>query len=435
LITTLISAATCVSSIALFLYLYRNPNHIYYSLIFISIGTSSLILNASYSAVDEILIYSVGLSGLLRMKPRVLFKSESIESHWKLSLVFLVYLLVNTILSSSQYFEISNLRFIALYMSLILTLISIISIPQDTKRIPGVTKIAVKINLYVWVASWFILKFFGISWETQQSVTWAGTAYAAVVPAFGVFALLLIQKEKEQKIISASYGLYFFAAVMASQLYDSRVLTFSIVLSMVVITFHMKSLRKTFAIYLIFITGIITAGTLIGGSFSPSDVFKVFAGYPINYVKGASSNANFVLNPQESDLGRSKEIRCATQIVFRKSKSLEMIFGYGQNSHKYVLEQCFNSKSEVNRGAGTVRAVGFAAYLIDFGVAGLFLALLLMLMTFRKFLYEKNAPILILASLLVFSHLLVTNFLESTFLYLLLCLNYLYILLQKEKRL
>jgi hypothetical protein len=333
-------------------------------------------------------------------------------------------------------------------MSLILTLISIISIPQDTKRIPGVTKIAVKINLYVWVASWFILKFFGISWETQQSVTWAGTAYAAVVPAFGVFALLLIQKEKEQKIISASYGLYFFAAVMASQLYDSRVLTFSIVLSMVVITFHMKSLRKTFSIYLIFITGIITAGTLIGGStstaisgggaktaFSPSDVFKVFAGYPVNYAKGASSNANFVLNPQESDLGRSKEIRCATQIVFRKSKPLEMVFGYGQNSHKYVLEQCFNSKSEVNRGAGTVRAVGFAAYLIDFGVAGLFLALLLMLMTFRKFIYEKNAPILILASLLVFSHLLVTNFLESTFLYLLLCLNYLYILLQNEKRL
>lgn len=436
MIMTAFNLFSVIALVIVFIYTLRNPSFTFTLLVGISLLTTSLIVGGSYPAFDEILLMGVTLATLINaLKTRNIKEFKNLrQSNNRTQIIFILYLLVNTLTSFLDNLLTSNLRFISLYGSLLIVLLFLQRTPQDKSRIENVTIFCIRANLFTWVLYWIFLKMINVDWATQQAKTWAGTSYAALVPSVGLMLLLLIGDESLRKIPSRKYHAYFFVSVIASVIYDSRVFSAAIFVVLIYLMFRVRSVRQIALLLVLLIGGQITGNVMVASNVSLnkfsigqdktlSELTKTIN--PIGQVKTLSESAQFINNPRSSDLDRSQQINCATRLIILESKWKNMLFGYGQSTHKQVMWKCHHVESQTSDTNKLIRPVGYAAYLIDFGVLGILLLLILVFKITLQALKTEFGRQKAFVILWILSWSFVTNDLDHLFVYIILLFNFL----------
>jgi hypothetical protein len=430
---TILNSTAILAAVSLFAILLVRPAWSYYALTITSLGATSIIVAGSYPALDEILLTVISVTSCLAViKGKVMLKSRFFQTSEKYKIFFVFYLLTNTTISSILHFEKSNLRFTLLFSNILILLITLPHLPQDKEKLSFLCSLSIKINLYIWVAYWIVLKFYNLDWAEQQSVSWAGTAYAAIVPSLGLVILLLIGKQSPVTKLPKGYLFYYSISVFASVFYDSRVLIFAVILSTLVVFIRLKSLRASFIVGAVFLVSQYAASAIMSNEISTN----IRATNVINdlqeFSSSISQSVQFINNPRTSDLDRSEQIGCSTRLLLFESTALEAIFGYGQNAHKRVMFSCLPDELKNLNGGDPVRPVGYAAYIIDFGLVGIFGVLFLLLVVTRDLLRSKSGMYYIIIPFWLFSFSLVTNNLDHTLVYQILIFDLLKNLLRNQ---
>lgn len=441
MIMTALNLFSVIALVIVFIYTLRNPSFTFTLLVGISLLTTSLIVGGSYPAFDEILLMGVTLAILINaLKPRNIKETKNLrQSNNKIQIIFILYLFVNTLTSFLDNLLTSNLRFISLYGSLLILLLFLQRTPQDNSRIENVTLFCIRANLFTWVLYWIFLKMINVDWATQQAKTWAGTSYAALVPSIGLMLLLLIGDESVRKIPSRGYHAYFFVSVIASVIYDSRVFSAAIFVVLIYLVFRVRSAREIALLLVLLIGGQITGNVMVASKVSINLYSNLFSTNgkvnnlseltksinPIGQVKSLSESAQFINNPRASDLDRSQQINCATRLITLESKWQNMLFGYGQSAHKQVMWKCLPVGSLTSDTNKLIRPVGYAAYIVDFGVLGILLLLILVFKIILQTLKTEFGRQKVFLILWILSWSLITNDLDHLFVYLILLFNFL----------
>ena len=418
MISTALSALSVLSMILVFIFTLKKPNLTLYLMTGISLLTTSLIVGGSYPAFDEILVFGVALALFVNQIKVTVQQNTKVTGIFnkKAEIVFILFLLLNSLFHSAIDFEISNLRFVLLFGCLLLVVVFSAQIPQETRTLSVITLFCIKANLYAWVLYWILLKFLGVDWATEQAKTWAGTSYAALVPAVGLLLLFLIENENSRKIPSRSYHLYFFVSVVASVLYDSRVMSFAVYIVAFYLVFRIRSIRATVLLFVVLVIGQFIGNILVGNS--------PFEANPFGKFNSLSESIQFINNPRVSDLDRSQQINCSFSLVVQKSSWENMIFGYGQNAHKHVMRKCLLPENDVSVEKKLIRPVGFAAFIVDFGLLGLLLLMILVTKTILNALKSDFGVLKSLLILWILSWSFLTNNLDHLFVYLVLLFNF-----------
>jgi len=331
----------------------------------------------------------------------------------KEELLLLTFLFLNSLLGLVYFQSISNLRFTFIFFTYITLVLYFNKIKQDTSKVLKYSLKVFAIYLYCWIAYWLTLSVLGIDWTDQQARSLSGSAQAAIVPFIGIYLLAHQTNLRESSSQTFKFWLNLTLSLLASFLFDSRVLYLTLIVLIFIILFQYRSLR-------IF--------TFVGASFMAVAIFSSIlgnlgllsgsnsTGWFLNQTSNSQRYLELLNNPRNSDADRSIQISCATRIILKESPLKNEVFGYGQNQHKKIMVQC---TPDIDRLI--VRPVGFAAYLIDFGLFGLFGFLLVfakrVIEIMRSTLKEKIFFVLMLAILTGWS--LITNYLDNSVLFLL----------------
>jgi len=415
--TLLILVFTLLVAIFFAVFVWLKPNYVISMMIVSSIITSSMILLSKYPAVDELIWAMMSIVAI----SKILFNRKNLEFRrlleWKrlLVLILILFLLLNTLVSAALNFHLANLRFITLYSSIAVLFAFTNLYEQEIKKAANFFKVSFTIHNFFWVGNWYILTVLGLDWNLQQSINWAGSSYAALVPSASLFVMLYLSK-LEKKPISISFWISYIVLIIASQIYDSRVMEFTIILVTVTIFFWFMSVGNLVTV----LTFGILALSLSNVSVSYYDRnFTTYTNAKVNLVKSLevlTESSTFLTSPRRTDRDRNVQIECANRIMLSFDRPFNSIFGFGQDNHKTILWDCVISSFLSNNGSGIIRPVGYAAFLIDFGLVGLTLfggvvVFLLLALPRKPFLSR-----IILLYLL--SWALLTNNLDHTFFYL-----------------
>lgn len=421
---TILNTIAILSAIILFFTLISRPAWSHYALTLTSLTTTSIIVGGLYPALDEILLSVMSFTSLITIvKSKKTLNIPELTRVEKFRIIFISYLIVNTATSALIDFEKSNLRFLLLFVNIFILAITLPMLPQETEKTSLVCQIAIKINLYLWIGYWVFLRIFQIDWATQQSVSWAGTAYAAIVPSIGLVLLSFIGPRSGVLKLPKGYLLYYCLSTFASIFYDSRVLNFVIILVTILLCVRLRSTKSIVILFLAFIISQSTASAIVSGELSLNSnslgpIFKISG-----YVSSMVESAQFINNPRTSDQDRSSQIRCSTRILLTESHPPQAIFGYGQNMHKKVLFACLPDKLQILNAGAPVRPVGFAAFIIDFGLFGVFGLIFLIVYMARETLRNKSGKYFVLVLFMLVSFSLVTNYLDHSLVYQILFLD------------
>jgi len=407
-------------------YTLKKPNYIFSVLVGISCLTTSLIVGGSYPAFDEILLFGLTCSLIINLLRSKRPEEDNLKRQLnnRTGVLFIVYLILNTFISLFLDFQISNLRFILLYGCLFLIVLYIGKVPQDKSNIIPITVFCISANLYAWVFYWIFLYLMNVDWATQQAKTWSGTTYAALVPSVGLLLLLLIENESNRKIPSLKYQVYFFTSVLASILYDSRVLSSATLLAFIYLALRKRSIKGSFVLLILLLMGQF-AGSLMVASNLSVNVSKIGGiTNPVDQLVTLTDSIQFVYAPRTSDLDRSQQINCSTKLIFLDSGLQNKVFGYGQNAHKDVMRRCLPAENQALDSQKLVRPVGYAAFIVDFGLFGVLLLMVLVFKSMQSAYKTRFGAEKAFLILWILSWSLVTNDLDHLFIYLVLLLNF-----------
>jgi hypothetical protein len=100
------------------------------------------------------------------------------------------------------------------------------------------------------------------------------------------------------------------------------------------------------------------------------------------------------------------------------------VFGYGQNAHKDVMRRCLSAENLTLDSKKLVRPVGYAAYIVDYGLLGVVLLMVIVFKSTLKAYKTKFGAEKVFLILWILSWSLVTNDLDHLFVYIVLLLNY-----------
>jgi len=412
--------------VIVFGYILKKPNYIFSLLVGISLLTTSLIIGGSYPAFDEVLLFGVTGALIINLLRTKSFRKDNFKRQIKnkTGILFIVYLMLNTLISSFRDFQISNLRFILLYGCLFIIVFYKEKIPQDKSKIIPITVFCISANLYSWVFYWIFLYLINVDWATQQAKTWAGTSYAALIPSVGLLLLLLIENESNRKIPSLKYLFYFFTSVLASILYDSRVLSSATLLALIYLTFRKRSIKGISILLALLVMGQVVGSLMVASNLSINVNKLGGIANPVAQVSTLSDSIQFVYAPRSSDLDRSQQINCSTKLIFLESGLQNKVFGYGQSAHKDVMRRCLPLGDQALASKKLIRPVGYAAYIVDFGLFGVLLLVLLVLRSIQSVYKTKFGVEKAFLILWILSWSLVTNDLDHLFIYVVLLLNF-----------
>jgi hypothetical protein len=380
------------------------------------------------TAVDEFLYLVLALFCIttFRLRDRLGSKSSTLGT------LLLLYLLISTVIKMLISPSHSTLRFTLILASYVVLREYILRKPQDSKNLKRFNIFGYSMYLYSWLFYGVLLSLLGIDWNEKQANWWAGSAYAAIIPSLGIYVMafyFLQDKSKSTKYFWTNFAFTFVAAY----LFDSRVLYFSaisLILLILILNFSFRTLSKILIVA--FLTFSVTSVMSYNGINNGSGPREWYSSQTLNTQK----NLQLITNPRDSDEDRSWQINCAVKLVLNlqdnrilESNShtvIQSIFGYGQNNHKRVLLRCFGM--EPKSSSGDVRTVGFAAYLLDFGILGFALLALLILqqgISLVRF-GNKNSWILLACFGQLLSFALITNYLDHSILFLGLFTTYFY---------
>ena len=410
----------------------KTKHQLYLAVLCISIITSAFVFKGA-TIVDEffnLFLAMVCLVILLTNKQ----KNTSTFKNIKMEIFFLMYLLVNSIISlflnsdnsKLRNYNESTSRFIVVYVAMIIFVITFNAIPQDFSNLIKVSMILFSLNLYIWVMYWLILKFYGVSWELEQAKSYSGSTYAALLPAFGLLLYLVKFKNSSNKYLRTSFIVNYLITLLASYMYSSRVLFGVLLIVSIILISNMKKVIPVILfgisiIFVVFTQTIFTDGITNNVKTITNDKVSFISIQKFNDVK---SSINFIFNPRLTDNDRSSQIKCSINLITGSASFKEEVFGYGQSVHKSMMYRC--AGLDPSTPGAPARPVGIAAFILDYGLvgAGLGLALFLKLL-FLTFRY-KNTLINLVILFLIPGWLFVANVLDHSFIYIVLFLNYNY---------
>ena len=397
----------------------------YYKLIVISsLSLSSLVLFGKYPIADEVALTVIAgylLLHFIKNRKELNFRRFSRETLFKF--IIIGYFTFNTLISIFTEYSHSKLRFLNIFLSMFVFVAAMKIIHSDNLKIRNIVKKALHVNLYIWITYYLILRFLGIDWNSQQSVTYVGSTYAAFVPALGLVILLLFEKNTTKKNFQREYLFFYGGSVLAWQFYYSRVLGFSLLLTTVIAISIKKNFMSVITLILVFLSAHFISGAIITANYGNEVALQVNNPNVVDIVKETKSSANFIVQPRSSDADRSHQIRCSTKLITSNDKFLIKLFGYGQNNHKKALQACMEEKFGPISPDKVIRPVGYAALITDFGLVGLILVTALFIMTLVKFKSEKGFLLYAVMIFQLAGWSLVTNHLDHSAIYLILFLN------------
>ena len=397
----------------------KNPDKIYVLLTGISVLSSSLIFDQKAPIVDEIFFLVLAIFCAIKLVVKPAFNFRSLVKSSKVELTILVYLITNCVLSFYYQQANSSLRFTILFSTFLVFLIYIKSIHQNLQSFSRNTLRFFSIYLYCWVAYWIVLAALGIDWGSQQSKSLAGSSYAAIVPFVGLSVLSYAYCFYKTNLINKLFWINFVTTIVASQLFDSRALYLSIFILSGYLLISKFSIKMATKLIFSFVMALIVSNLL--GTLAPPQSTNTYKSSSVQ-LENLKDSINFIDQPRVSDEDRSHQIRCATRLITRESQFTNLLFGYGQNNHKTELLRCYGLDPSTP-GSG-VRPVGYAAFIVDFGIVGLLGILVLYLKRMKQLLFkEKSVLFSITLTLLIFWSL-ITNYLDHSLLLLILFLDF-----------
>lgn len=398
---------------------FKNPNNIYLWLTGISILTSSLIFDQKAPVVDEIffLVLAIFCAVMLVLKPKFNFRSLGKTS--KIEITVMVYLISNCVLSFYYLQANSSLRFAVLFSTFLIFLIYIKSTQQNLESLSRNSIRFFSVYLYGWVAYWIILAILGIDWGSQQSKSLAGSSYAAIVAFIGLNLIGYSYSNSNTRLISRLFWINFVTTIVASQLFDSRALYLSIFILGGYLLTSKFSIKMATKLILSFVMALIISNLL--GTLAPSQSSNTYKSSSVQ-LENLKDSINFIDKPRVSDEDRSHQIRCATSLIMRESPLANQLFGYGQNNHKTELLRCYGLDPSTP-GSG-VRPVGYAAFVVDFGIVGILGIFFLFLKRMKQLIFEQRSVLLSVTLTLLIFWSLITNYLDHSLLLLVLFLDY-----------
>jgi len=416
----------------LLVYVLKYQEKIYLAIVTISIVSSSFIF-IGRSIVDEILNTLLAICCLV-----LLFKNKRKYSfclkNIKIEILLLVYLILNSffslILNSEnsklRNYNESTLRFISIYLAVLIFVITLNTIPQDYSSLIKVSPVLFSVNLYFWVAYWLILEFNGVSWELEQAKTYSGSTYASLVPAFGLLFNLIVLNNNSNKSFKIFFIINYLITLLASFMYSSRVLFGVLVIVAIVIVSQLKKLLPALAFGIIIILVLFTQNIFTPGATSnyPVNINKKLSFFDVEKFNEFKNSITFINSPRLTDSDRSSQIKCSVNLITEQASLKEEVFGFGQSLHKSMMYKC--SGLDPSTPGAPARPVGFAAFILDYGLIGISLALVL----FFKLLYvsfrNRNFFVSSIILILIPSWLFIANILDHSFIYVVLFLSYIY---------
>jgi len=410
----------------------RSKHQMYLVALCISIITSAFVFKGA-TIIDELLNLFLAMLCILILltnsqKYKVTIKNVKIE------ILLLTYLLVNSIISlflNSDHSKLRNynestLRFIAVYLAIMIFVVTFNTIPQDFFNVIKVSIILFSVNLYIWVTYWLILKIFGVNWELEQAKSYSGSTYAALLPAFGLLLHLVLFKNSSDKFLRSSFIVNFLITLLATYLYSSRVLFGVLLIVSIILIVNMRKFIPVILfgisiIFVVFTQSIFTPGVSSNYQTITNDKTNFFSMEKFNELK---SSINFVFSPRLTDGDRSSQIKCSINLITDSASLKEKVFGFGQSVHKSMMYRC--AGLDPSTPGAPARPVGIAAFILDYGLMGVGLALVLFLKLVFLSCRSKNTFTNLVILFLIPGWLFVANVLDHSFIYIVLFLNYIY---------
>jgi len=409
--------AACVFLI--FIALKKNPGKtLIYSGIIATI-TPSLIFKQTAPLFDEVLLGV--LAALILFKCLVNRRIRDLKfTEFKIETVTLFYLLINTCLSFSSAPSISQMRFILIFCTFILLLIILSQEFIKIEKLSLIAQLTSSLYLYMWIAYWIILVVLKIDWADQQSKSLAGSVYSAIVPLFGIYILAYSFVTDGSENIKKLFWINYPLTILASLLFDTRALLMAIVVLTFTLILYKRSLKFLFRILAVFVITMIVSNFV--GNFALADSKNIHKG-SITQLESIVQDVRLLDNAKPSDGDRSYQIKCITNLVLFGSTPFHAFFGYGQNSHKEIRYKCPDFAPS-DPGA-PIRPVGYAAFIYDFGLIGLFLIIIIYVKRSKQLLKGRGGIFLFMLLSFIMAWSLVTNFLDHTLVLMVIFLNYL----------
>jgi hypothetical protein len=345
-----------------------------------------------------------------------------------------MYLLLNSFISlflnsnnsKLRNYNESTLRFIIIYVAVMIFVVTFNTIPQDFFNVIKVSIILFSVNLYIWVTYWLILKIFGVNWELEQAKSYSGSTYAALLPAFGLLLHLVLFKNSSDKFLRSSFIVNFLITLLATYMYSSRVLFGVLLIVSIILIVNMRKFIPVILfgisiIIVVFTQSIFTPGVSSNYQTITNDKTNFFSMEKFNELK---SSINFVFSPRLTDGDRSSQIKCSINLITDSASLKEKVFGFGQSVHKSMMYRC--AGLDPSTPGAPARPVGIAAFILDYGLMGVGLALVLFLKLVFLSCRSKNTFTNLVILFLIPGWLFVANVLDHSFIYIVLFLNYIY---------
>jgi hypothetical protein len=410
----------CAIILLLMLFVRRNQDKVFSISFFISIVSSSLIFDQKYTLFDEVLVGAICLVISYYFLKRLIsrearFPSKIVIFNSFFTTVFLVYLFLNSFISFIKYREISSLRFCLI--SFCITTLYFYTKNNKTKLNLVSTNRAIYIYTFSWLSYYFILKFLDLDWTTQQSVSWAGSSYAAIPVVIGLYILYLNLKQANDKN-SHNFIIYIALSASLAILYDSRILLIAIIVFFTI--YISQNIKQPALLFKSLIVVLFFSTTSLFIRFESNSEVK---NYLVDTPVGLSDSAQLITNTRESDMDRKTQINCAQELIFRNESAVRYIFGYGQNQHKRVLLSCYTLKGFTVSDSKIVRPVGYSAFLVDYGVLGLLLLTFSITNNLKSFYTNKVRLEFFVLYITIILWSLVTNYLDNILIYFVLFLD------------
>ena len=118
------------------------------------------------------------------------------------------------------------------------------------------------------------------------------------------------------------------------------------------------------------------------------------------------------------------QIKCSVRLITQSSSLKEKVFGFGQSLHKSMMYKCSNL--DPSTPGAPARPVGFAAFVVDYGLLGIILALALFFKLMFISIRNRNSLINLIVLFLIPGWLFIANILDHSFIYIIIFLNYIY---------
>ncbi len=265
---------------------------------------------------------------------------------------------------------------------------------------------------------------------SKQGELWSGSAYAMFPLVVLVPSAILLFDDSSKKYRLFSI-LFFMMSVFAASYFESRIgLTCLIIFSVLAIARNLYNKQVISSIfYLLILLSTILLWSIPIDNFitEPKKSFvKSFSYEGAASVNALVDSGNFVFNPRTSDLDRNQQIFATLNYIklnLLKDDINKALFGEGFYKHKTAIIPYVKQLGAKINTNGIVRPIGISAFVIDTGIVGLLLLLFNFWLVASSIIKSDtpfpNKIIILIALLITFIWLFISNILDSFLFFLL----------------